>query len=182
MNRMKLIGKLKIDLVTLNKLKMLYCCLGRSDALSSTDPIVSSYICLANDAARSNWNVGDTIDVMLTMFVWPKKPKKCHAKSSNIIAMAQITWLRKSQASYTSKLPMTQHVTSIWNSFSGYIFIHIPYRPKIDLKNPKKWPPIYDCINGYNAVTCIAITAFVTFILDTAHLVLVWCANVQKRL
>ena len=69
MNRMKLIGKLKIDLVTLNKLKMLYCCLGRSDALSSTDPIVSSYICLANDAARSNWNVGDTIDVMLTMFV-----------------------------------------------------------------------------------------------------------------
>ena len=68
MNRMKLINKLKIDRVTLDKLKMLYCFLGRSDALSSTDPVVSSFICLANDAARSKWNVGDTIDVMLTMF------------------------------------------------------------------------------------------------------------------
>ena len=68
MNRMKLIAKLKIDVETLNRLKMLYCFLGRSDALTSTDPIVSSFICLANDAARSKWNVGDTIDVMLTMF------------------------------------------------------------------------------------------------------------------
>ena len=68
MNRMKLIHHLKIDKVSLHKLKMIYSFLGRSDALTSTDPIVSSFICIANDAARSNWDVGDTIDVMLTMF------------------------------------------------------------------------------------------------------------------
>lgn len=67
-NRIKLINTFKIDPITLQKLRSIYTFLGRSDALTTSDPVVSSFVCIARDAERSSWNVGDTIDVMLTMF------------------------------------------------------------------------------------------------------------------
>ena len=77
------------------------------------------------------WN-GDTIDVMLTMFGWPKKNQNCHPNSSYIYTNSKNTWLHRYQASYSSKLLMNQHVTSIWYTFSAYMH---PYSI-----SAQKWP------------------------------------------